>query len=277
MRNEKAGVHISGSSGQHTRFTGTAIKAEQTGRIFVYLPALDEEYVITLPELHVRGLLTGSPFVELTGEVVIIGTNGIGARLKFTPKPWFSGEYDGMEGLIADLKDRKQPPLLTLRGKWSERVEIIESESGRERVLFDIRQTKRDLLPEVKTISKQGPLESRRVWWSVTKALRQSNYTAANDAKNLIEEEQRTLRKERASTNQQWEPKLFKFAEFAFIPGENEKKVTEEITLTSSSNLSSNSQRSSLYWSSTDSSESSVYSGRWIHVDFYKKYVEPRI
>lgn len=270
-------MHISGSSGQHTRFTGTAIKAEQTGRIFVYLPKLDEEYVITLPELHVRGLLTGSPFVELTGEVVIIGTNGIGARLKFTPKPWFSGEYDGVEGLIADLKDRKHPPLLTLRGKWSERVEIIEGESGRQNVLFDIRQIKRDLLPEVKPISKQSPLESRRVWWSVTKALRQSNYATANEAKNVIEEGQRAQRKERASTNQQWEPRLFKFAEFAFIPSESDKNVNEEVATVSSSNLSSSSQKSSPYWSSTESSESSVYAGRWIHVDFYKKYVEPRI
>lgn len=277
LRNEKAGVHISGSSGQHTKFTGTAIKVEQTGRIFVYLPKLDEEYVITLPELHVRGLLTGGPFVELTGEVVIIGTNGFGARLKFTPKPWFSGEYDTMEGLIADLRDRKQPPPFILRGKWSDRVDIIASESGKTSVLFDILQIKRDLLPEVKPVSKQSSLESRRVWWSVTKALRRSNYTAANEAKSVIEEEQRTLRKERASTNQQWEPKLFKFAEFAFIPGENDKNVGEEIGIASSSNLTSSSQRSSNYWSSTDSNESSTYSGRWIHVDFYKKYVEPRI
>ena len=92
--NKRARVYVNGHCGQKTKFSGTAIKVEQTGRIFVYIEAYKEEYAISLPELYLRGLLTGTPFVEVTGETVIVGTNGLAANLKFLAKPWFSGEYD---------------------------------------------------------------------------------------------------------------------------------------------------------------------------------------
>lgn len=290
LANKKAGVYISGSNGQQTSLAGTAIRVDQLGRIFVYLDPFDEEYMITLPQLHVRGLLTGSPFVELTGEVVIIGTTGIGGRLKFIPKPWFSGEYDGMEGIVADLSGDSEADISGRRqhyeiwGKWSERVWIKAPNAKAESVLFDIMQVKRDMLPVVKPITQQGELESRRVWFPVTKALKNSDYTAANAAKSAIENEQRATRKEKAARNEAWEPKYFQLASFCFMPGK-EKSVQSTNSsdgATEGAKLSPiSSSRSSLV-STGNSSQSTnsgrqQYEGRWTLKSFYHTFIEPRM
>ena len=168
LKNDKAGVHINGYSGQKTSFTGTAIRAEQTGRFFIYLPHHNEEYMITLPELHVRGILTGSTFVELTGETVIVCTNGLGAKLKFIPKPWFSGEYDAVEGIVAELlsgNDEKRSIAnstaslqhYTLKGRWSDTVRIKDLKTGKESVLYSIAETTRDILPVAAPPEQAGP------------------------------------------------------------------------------------------------------------------------
>lgn len=187
LRNED--VHVSGSSGQKTSFTGTAIKAEQTGSIYLYLSARDEEYAISLPELHVRGLMTGAPFIELTGEVIIISTSGLASQIKFLTKPWFGGQYDLMEGRIV----KESETVAEIWGRWSECVYFKRNDQ--EDVLFDVKVVDRDELPLVKPLSEQNELESRRVWHPVTKALRTGNYEQANTAKLFIEETQRKKRK----------------------------------------------------------------------------------
>jgi oxysterol-binding protein-related protein 9/10/11 len=109
IANQKAGVYVSGTNGQKASMTaGTSVRVTQLGKVFVYLSEWKEEFMISLPELHIRGLVTGSPFIEITGEAVIVSTSNYGARLKFIPKPWFTGAYDEMEGFIASIGDQRQ-------------------------------------------------------------------------------------------------------------------------------------------------------------------------
>lgn len=292
LANRQAGVYISGSNGQQTSLTGTAIRVDQLGRIFVYLDRVDEEYMITLPQLHVRGLLTGSPFLELTGEVVIIGTTGVGARLKFIPKPWFSGEYDGMEGIIAGLGDDREDDAggrrqhYELWGKWSERVWIKAPNSEKASVLFDIGQVKRDMLPVVKPVVQQGELESRRVWFPVTKALKQSDYAAANAAKSAIENEQRAIRRERAERDEAWQPQHFQLASFCFMPGKEasvqSSTASDAVSTTEGTAPSPTSSSRSSVFSTGNGSQSTSnggpqYEGRWVLKSFYQAFVEPRM
>ena len=51
------------------------------------------------------------------------------------------------------------------------------------------------------------------VWKDVTAALKKQDFRAAGDAKNLIEDAQRALRKEREARGEEHEPKFFKWDE----------------------------------------------------------------
>lgn len=264
LRNKTAGVHVNAFSTQKTRFLGTSIRAEQQGNVFVYLEKFKEEYMITLPEIYVRGILTGAPFIELCGDVAMVSSSGFGVKMRFIPKPWFSGEYDQVEAVVFDTKTGKIH--YDIWGKWSGSVYFDEHDEDsekrchfRKRKNFDDSSSttssstgepyqslvedhtregptlfNSEMMPKVpftvKPISKQTELESRRVWHPVAKALQKADYDAANDAKNKIENEQRALRKERAEKNEIWLPTFFSYEDYCFMPNvHQESDHLEEI------------------------------------------------
>lgn len=231
LANAQAGVYLNGHCGQRTKFTGTAIQVEQTGCLFVFLQSWGEEYAISLPELYLRGLVTGTPFVEITGETLVVcSKHPVAARIRFLPKPWFSGEYNLVEGIL--YNDATKEVTHEVWGKWSERTfiqlkatdpedthlanietGIIDQDDPDAEVLFDALATPL-VQPQVPT---ESALESRVVWGEVTKALVRGDLEAASKAKNDIEEEQRALRKERAANDIHWLPMHFTFLPEFFL------------------------------------------------------------
>lgn len=269
LRNQTAGVHVNAFSTQKTRFLVSCIGAEQHGNVFLYVDKFKEEYMITLPEIFVRGILTGAPFIELCGDVAMVSSSGFGVKMRFIPKPWFSGEYDQVEAVIFDTKSGKIH--FDIWGKWSSSVYFDEHDEESEKKCH-FRERKNpagssgdstgssssahtgepytslvedharqgptlfnpELMPKVpfsvKPISSQGDMESRRVWHPVSKALQKADYSTANLAKNKIENEQRALRRERAENNEIWMPEFFEFEDFCFMPNvHKESDHLEEI------------------------------------------------
>lgn len=301
--------------------------------------------MITLPEIYVRGILTGAPFVELCGDVAMVSSSGYGVKMRFIPKPWFSGEYDQVEAVIFDTRSGKIH--FDIWGKWSSSVyfdehaeesgkrchfrkkkdmgtgeasgstaasasntgesysTLVEDHARKGPTLFNC-----DLMPKVpfivKPISKQGTLESRRVWHPVAKALQKADYDAANQAKNKIENEQRALRRQRAENNKSFEPEFFDYEEFCFMPNvHKESDHLEEIlsklispapkmlvtkdeiesdltTATSESDGSSSSEISTTSFpispvgsdAPTPKNTSKLgYKGRWVFKNFAKNHV----
>ncbi len=80
---------------------GMTIKVEQTGHTIIVNHKHNETYEISLPELVLRGILTGKIFVELTGKTRITSSSNVVAEIEFLPKPWFSGDYHHIKGHIA--------------------------------------------------------------------------------------------------------------------------------------------------------------------------------
>lgn len=352
LRNKSAGVHVNAFSTQKTRFMGTYIKAEQQGNVFVYLEKFNEEYMMTLPEIYVRGLLTGAPFIELCGDVAFVSSSGYGVKMRFIPKPWFSGEYDQVEAVIFDTRTGKIH--YDVWGKWSNSIFFDEhDEESEKRCHFRKRKnasgygyesstpssaqtgevysslvenhTRKgptlfnpEMMPKipftVKPISKQGDLESRRVWHPVAKALQKADYESANAAKNKIENEQRALRRERAQNNETWLPVFFNYEPYCFMPNvhkendhleeilanliseapkmlvtKDEPPLNEEEEEVSSSTPSSIHSISSPLSASSEASSSSGlsspvsstqkkpkhgYKGRWVYKEFAKVHVK---
>lgn len=331
LRNQTAGVHVNTFSTQKTRFLGTSIRAEQHGNVFLYVEKFEEEYMLTLPEIYVRGILTGAPFIELCGDVAMVSSSGYGVKMRFIPKPWFSGEYDQVEAVIFDTRSGKIH--FDIWGKWSNSVYFDEHDEESEKkchfrkkkstggtgdagagasgsttssssatstntgetysslVEDHARQGPTLFNPEmmpkvpfaVKPISKQGSLESRRVWHPVAKALQKADYDAANRAKNTIEDEQRALRRERAENKETFSPEFFDYKEFCFMPKvHQESDHLEEILsklISDAPKMMVTKDESSSTSSSSELSDDAKngpkigYKGRWIFKDFVKNHV----
>jgi len=62
--NEKHKVRLEGYNGQRASFSGRTITVKQIGHAKYHLDAFDEDYLITLPSLHIEGLVYGSPYVR---------------------------------------------------------------------------------------------------------------------------------------------------------------------------------------------------------------------
>lgn len=243
LANKQAGVYLNGHCGQKTKFSGTAIQVEQTGCLFVFVEKYGEEYAISLPELYLRGLVTGAPFVEITGEcLVVCSRHDYAAKIRFIPKPWFSGSYNLVEGIV--YNDKTQEVTHEIYGNWAEKTFIQNKETDPEDThltniesgVVDCDDPSAELLfdssepivhPRVKN---ETPLDSRNVWKNVTDALVHAKYELAASAKNEIEEAQRALRKERAANGIQWLPINFNYMPSFFL--------TKNYDSTSLSNLS---------------------------------------
>jgi hypothetical protein len=199
---------VSGYSGQKTKFKGTSIRVEQYGLCRVRVLKHQEEYSILLPELHMRGLLTGRIFVEVTGDVHIKSNKGYGAYLKFIPKPWFGGRYHQFKGEICQLEPYSDDPIYTIGGNWHEDSYYTHIVTGQRELLFSFK--KFNPPPKIMTpLEEQNELESHRIWHKVTSAIKREDWAAASLEKNIIEEQQRKIRKERAEKGIIWIPQYF--------------------------------------------------------------------
>ena len=180
FRNEKAGVYLNGHCGQKTRFaiTAAAIKVEQTGNIALYIEKYGEEYVISYPELHLRGLVTGNMFVDLNGTVSIAcSSSGLEAKIEFLQKPWIGGEYHVIKGAITNSNSKDV--LFALSGKWNEKVFYSPAGSNQPILLFDP-SSSAIVMPYIAPVEEQGELESRKLWFSVKSALDAGEWNKVN-------------------------------------------------------------------------------------------------
>lgn len=226
-------VEINGHCGQKSKFKSFTVKVEQTGRcqLKLRLPApVDpklyptsaqptsptvETYTLNLPELTIRGLLSGSIFLEMGGTTKIYSSTGWVTEIEYLPKPWFVGDYHFIQGriynaLLPNNATGTAEVEYTLSGRWTERTLIKHVKTGKEEVLFDFHALPRPR-KHVQPPSPQRPLESRQVWKSTTDALLKGDYGKASQEKTRVEEEQRKIRRERQERGQEWRADYFEF------------------------------------------------------------------
>lgn len=211
---------------QKSKFKGTTIKVEQVGRAVLNLKKHNEQYVITYPDLLIRGVLTGSCYLELSGVCTIVSSSGAKAVIEFVPKPWFGGEYHRIKGQIT-YKDKE---FCSLSGKWATESFYTKNGSSSKELLFD---AEAEAMAERKTppLDQQKEIESHRLWGPVTEALKTKNYSVANAEKSKIEDWQRKIRKERElHVVEEFKPELFTFTKDTEASDDYTKRTVSLLT-----------------------------------------------
>ncbi|RAL63848.1 hypothetical protein DID88_003491 [Monilinia fructigena] len=186
ISNKKHGVFLQGYNAQKASFSRT-INVKQIGHAVLSIPAYNETYLITLPNLHIEGLIFGSPLSNLK------------------PNHTLPVVQDSQPRLITVEKDT----LYTVTGQWTKQFEIRSG--GKKSDLIDSYDA--DATPVtplyIAPIEEQDPLESRRAWSKVAAGIASGDMEATGNEKTKIEVSQRELRIKEKNEGRIWERRYF--------------------------------------------------------------------
>lgn len=219
--NEQHGVFAEGFTRQEITLGLGNIVIRQLGHALLTLKEHgDETYLIPLPDVKVRGLLSGlaGTYPELEGTYTIPCTSGYYSVVEFSGKSVLSsGAKNEVSARIFGPgldSAAGHEPLYTVAGHWNESFTIyngaeISKEASIETVTIQDLPTAPMKLFEQDT-EAQDPWESRRAWRAVREALQRRDMAGAAKAKSAIERGQRAIRKNEAQEGRRWEALLFK-------------------------------------------------------------------
>uniref|UniRef100_A0A672MIF8 Oxysterol-binding protein n=1 Tax=Sinocyclocheilus grahami TaxID=75366 RepID=A0A672MIF8_SINGR len=210
ISNRKDGFCISGSILAKSKFYGNSLSAILDGKARLLFLTRDEEYIITMPYAHCKGILYGTMTLELGGKITIeCEKTQCYTELEFKLKPFLgsSCNVNQISGKIRIGED----VLATVDGHWDSKVHLTEKRTGQQEVLWnpgpDIRRQR--LKRQVVQVDQQEAFESERLWQHVTRAIMDKDQMRATQEKFVLEEAQRQEVRERAE--RLWNPRLFTF------------------------------------------------------------------
>ncbi|OBT51255.1 hypothetical protein VE04_07281 [Pseudogymnoascus sp. 24MN13] len=187
--NKEKGVQLQGYNAQKASFART-INVKQIGHAVYSIPAFDETYLITLPNLHIEGLVFGAPFVELNDKTYITSSSGFTAKIDYSGRGWESSI------------------LYTITGQWNKTFEVREGKKGAVVVDYDAEASAPTPLT-IAPLEQQDPMESRRAWSKVAAGIAAGDMDATGVEKSKIENEQRALRAKEKEDGSEWTRRYF--------------------------------------------------------------------
>lgn len=214
IENKKNKVLLQGYNGIKATISATSINVKQYGHALLEFEDIGETYLITLPPLHIEGLITASPFVELEGTSYIQSSSGFLTVIEYSGRGYFSGKKNSFKARIFPDKfasAHKEKAIVTISGQWSGKS-YVEKGSGTpsssSELFYDANKKEPEHLV-VKPIEEQHELESRKAWKKVADAIREGNYDSIHDEKTLLETSQRELRKNEQVMGEAWKTRWF--------------------------------------------------------------------
>ncbi|KAL1305795.1 hypothetical protein AAFC00_003959 [Neodothiora populina] len=209
--NDDHGVRADGFACQSITFNGS-VNIKQMGHAILHVVKYDEDYLIPLPNVKVQGLLTGSPYPELSGTYQIISSSGYVSEIDFSGKKLFgiSGKKNIVRATLSGRRDAgKSKPLYTVEGTWNDKFTIRDEGSGKDIEVYD---TSANPATPLRTADStlQDAWESRKAWGQTIQSLNNGQMQAASDAKSKVEEGQREMRRQEAQQRNKWQPVFFR-------------------------------------------------------------------
>ncbi|KAM0418642.1 hypothetical protein ACHAPT_012445 [Fusarium lateritium] len=210
IASKEYGIRADGYGRVEMTFNGN-INIRQIGHAIIHIDRFDEDYLVPLPNVLVRGFLSACLYPEIIGTYTIVSSSGYVSEINFSGSGFFRGKRNYFEARVYH-KDRPKKSCFKLSGIWSEGWKITNGD-GKLVETYDASGVPTPI--SIDPVENQDQRESRHAWKDVISALEQGNYRAASMAKNEIEEAQRQKRIDEKRQGKTWEPLLF-----SSIPGE---------------------------------------------------------
>ncbi len=207
--NDQAGIRAEGFACQEISFNGN-VNVKQTGHAVLHLENFNENYLIPLPDVKVKGILTGTIYPELDGKYYINSSVGFVSEIKFSGKGFLGGKRNSVHARLF----RKEPVgdaknLFTISGQWNNELIVYEGdEKGCIIETINV-PTLKSAPMYVEPLEEQDPWESHKAWAGVIAALNAGDMKKTVYEKSIVEEAQRQMRKKEAERGVNWEPLFF--------------------------------------------------------------------
>lgn len=210
---EEHGIRADGYARVEMTFS-SSVDIRQIGHAILSIDRYDESYLIPLPDVKVRGFLSGKLYPEVLGTYTIISSSGYVSEMTFSGAGVFRGKKNTFEARMYRKDDPKKTSLYEVAGVWSEGWVIKDSRTGDVLEKYDVdavenRPAPMDMVP----IEKQDPWESRNAWGGVINALDRGDFRETVLEKSKLEQAQRRMRAEEKQEGRTWEPLMFKSKE----------------------------------------------------------------
>lgn len=214
LQNKKNNVLLQGYNGIKATISATLINVKQYGHAILQFKDLNETYLITLPPLHIEGLITASPFVELEGTSYIQSSSGAIAVIEYSGRGYFTGKKNTFKARIYPDKmatEHKDKAIATISGQWSGKSYYekgSKNPSSSSELFYDALLVEPQHLI-VRPIEEQNELESRKAWQKVADAIRKGDYDSIHQEKSLLETGQRDMRRIEEDSGLKWQTRWF--------------------------------------------------------------------
>lgn len=206
--NDKHGIRAEGFTQQEITFSGS-VSIKQKGYAVLHIDKYEEDYLIPVPNIKVKGILSGVPYPELYGEYSLISSNGYVSHIKFEGKGFFgSGQKNGFQARMFHV-DQPTDDIYVIQGAWNGEFTISDVKASQELEKIDVMAIKSSKM-DTSGLAEQDPWESRKAWGDVIAALRRGDMKGTTTAKSKIEEGQRQMRKDEEASGKQWKNIFFR-------------------------------------------------------------------
>jgi oxysterol-binding protein-related protein 9/10/11 len=213
IRDEEGGIRADGYARVEMTFGASGVDVKQLGHAVLSIEneEVEDEYLIPLPDVKVRGFLGGRLYPELIGTKHIVSSSGYVAEMKFSGAGLCWGKKNGFAARIYQRDDPQQRSLYQVEGVWSESWTIKDCATGKIIQHFEHDAEENYPAPEeTAPLKDQDPFESRRAWAGVREGLERGDFREVVTEKTKIEQAQRKMRAKELQTGDVWEPLLFR-------------------------------------------------------------------
>jgi hypothetical protein len=185
------------------------VSIKQKGYAILHIDRYDEDYLIPVPNVKVKGILSGTPYPELTGKYSIVSSNEFVSEVVFEGKGLImAGTKNGFQARMFNV-DAPKEDVYTAKGSWNGSFSIDDPKSREAVETCDV-DSEPSIAITIEDVSNQVPLESRRAWQGVSDSLRRDDMKSTRDAKSVVEEGQRHMRKEEKGRGVEWKTVFFR-------------------------------------------------------------------
>ncbi|CAK7265882.1 hypothetical protein SEPCBS57363_001815 [Sporothrix epigloea] len=219
------GVRADGYARVEMTFSG-AVQVRQVGHAIVRIDTFNEEYLIPLPDITVRGFLSGRLYPEITGTYHVVGSTGYTAEIKFSGKGFaWGGKQNAFVATVygprsdQKLSDAKlsrnssndgRERLYVIDGVWSQSWTVCDARTGHVIETYNVDAPENAPAPiALPDTESQDPWESRRAWSGVLDGLNKGDMSQTVAEKSKIEQAQRRMRANEAADGKAWTPLFF--------------------------------------------------------------------
>ncbi|KAK3306244.1 uncharacterized protein B0T15DRAFT_222716 [Chaetomium strumarium] len=211
------GVRADGYARVEMTFNGS-VNIRQVGHATLHVDRYDEDHLVPLPDVKVRGFLSGCLYPEIAGTYQLVSSAGFVTECRFWGEGLIRGKRNSFEARVYRREDkRRKEPLFEVAGCWSEGWTVRDCSSDEVLEVVDLDAPENEPVPmDIAPLEAQDPWESRRAWAGVLHGLRVGDMRTVVAEKTKVEQAQRQMRASEARRGVAWEPLLFRS-----VPGES--------------------------------------------------------